>query len=67
MADGADGATTADSLAFEELFLLESMYPPGSTDRQKEVCVLRLLQIALQPEHDGLNGSVDRESARNGC
>jgi hypothetical protein len=42
--------------------LLEGIFPPGSSDREKAACLLSLFQMALQPEDERLSRSVDCES-----
>jgi hypothetical protein len=32
--------------------LLEAIFPPGSSDSEKAACLLRLFEMALQPEGD---------------
>jgi hypothetical protein len=51
-ADEADFPDATTSLWIGAFPLLESIYLPGSTESGKVACLLRLFQMALQPEDD---------------
>ena len=55
-------AVTPVALPVGAFPLLEAIFPPGSSDREKAACLLSLFQMALQSEDD-LNRGFDCESS----
>jgi len=50
--NGGDYISTVAVPPFEGFDLLESLFPPGSSDSEKAAYVARLLQIAVSPDDE---------------